>query len=175
MPTTDEIVAIVDEKNNVVGAAPRSQMRAQGLPHRATYILVFNSRGDLYVQKRTLLKDIYPGYYDVAAGGVVLNEETYEECAKRELEEEMGIRRIPLTKLFDFYHEEGRNRVWGRVYRCIYDGDIVLQEEEVESGEFKSIDEVLQRGENERFTPDGIYVIKRYIHLFFDGGHSCNG
>ena len=164
MPTTDEIVVIVDEKNNVVGAAPRSQMRAQGLAHRATYILVFNSMGDLYVQKRTPLKDIYPGYYDVAAGGVVLEGEIYEECAKRELEEEMGIRGIPLTQLFDFYHEDGGSRVWGRVYRCIYDGEIVLQEEEVESGEFQRIEEVLQRGENEKFTPDGIYVLKRFIH-----------
>ncbi len=164
MPATDEIVVIVDEKNNVVGAAPRSQMRAQGLAHRATYILVFNSMGDLYVQKRTSLKDIYPGYYDVAAGGVVLDGETYEECAKRELEEEMGIRGIPLTQLFGFYHEDGGIRVWGMVYRCIYDGKIVLQEEEVESGEFQRIEEVLQTGENEKFTPDGIYVLKRYIH-----------
>jgi 8-oxo-dGTP pyrophosphatase MutT (NUDIX family) len=164
MPTTDEIVVIVDEKNNVVGAAPRSQMRAQGLAHRATYILVFNSKGDLYIQKRTTVKDIYPGYYDVAAGGVVLDGETYEECAERELEEEMGISGIPLTKLFDFYHEDGRNRVWGKVFRCVYDGEIVLQEEEVESGEFQRIDEVLKRGEKEKFTPDGIYVLKRYIN-----------
>jgi len=163
MPITDEIVVIVDEKNNVVGAAPRSRMRAQGLPHRATYILVFNSKGEIYIQKRTAFKDIYPGYYDVAAGGVVVEGETYDECAVRELEEEMGIRGIPLTKLFDFFHADGRNRVWGRVYRCIYDGEIVLQEEEVESGEFQSIDEVLESGENEKFTPDGIYVLKRYI------------
>ena len=67
MTATDEIVTIVDEKNNLVGAAPRSRVRAQGLAHRATYILVFNSLGDLYVQKRTPLKDIYPGFYDVAA------------------------------------------------------------------------------------------------------------
>ena len=90
--------------------------------------------------------------------------ETYEECAERELEEEMGIRGIPLTKLFDFYHEDGENRVWGRVYQCIYDGEIVLQEEEVESGEFQSIDDILQRSDHEKFTPDGIYLLKNYIH-----------
>ena len=163
MTTTDEIVVIVDEKNNAVGVTPRSRMRAQGLPHRATYVLVFNSKIELYVQKRTPSKDIYPGYYDVAAGGVVIDGETYEECAERELEEEMGIRGIPLTKLFDFYHEDAGNRVWGRVYKCIYDGEIVLQEEEVESGEFQSIDEVLQRSEKEKFTPDGIHVLKHYI------------
>ena len=47
------------------------------LPHRSTYVLVFNSQGDLYVQKRTLTKDVFPGYFDVAAGGVVLAGETY--------------------------------------------------------------------------------------------------
>jgi len=59
-PTQEEIVTIVDEENRVVGAAPRSRMRADGLPHRATYILVFNDEGELFVQKRTTVKDIYP-------------------------------------------------------------------------------------------------------------------
>ena len=51
MSAADEIVVIVDEHNNVVGAAPRREMRGQRLPHRSTYILVFNSQGALYVQK----------------------------------------------------------------------------------------------------------------------------
>ncbi|NIR17298.1 MAG: NUDIX domain-containing protein, partial [Desulfobacterales bacterium] len=71
------------------------------LPHRATYILVFNSGGELYVQKRTQTKDVFPGYYDVAAGGVVLAGESYEEGAVRELLEELGIRGTPLEELFD--------------------------------------------------------------------------
>jgi len=69
MGAEDELVTIVDERNRVVGAVPRRQMRAGKLPHRATYVLVFNSRGDLYVQKRTQSKDVFAGYYDVAAGG----------------------------------------------------------------------------------------------------------
>ena len=72
MNPRDELVLIVDKDNNETGSAPRHEMRAGGLPHRACYILVFNSRGELFVQKRTMCKDIYPGYYDVAAGGVVL-------------------------------------------------------------------------------------------------------
>ena len=72
MGSADEVVIIVDEENNEVGAVPRREMRAGRLLHRATYILVFNSRGELYVQKRTQKKDVFPGYYDVAAGGVVL-------------------------------------------------------------------------------------------------------
>ncbi len=69
MGAAEEIVAIVDETNSVVGSAPRREMRAKALPHRATYVLVFNARGHLYVQKRTLTKDVFPGYYDPAAGG----------------------------------------------------------------------------------------------------------
>jgi isopentenyldiphosphate isomerase len=164
MDTADEIVTIVDEQNNVVGAAPRRDMRAQCLPHRSTYILVFNSQGELYVQKRTLTKDVFPGYYDPAAGGVVLAGESYEACARRELAEEMGIRDVPLTWLFEFYFAESeRTRVWGGVFSCVYDGEIILQEEEVESGAFVPIEDILRRTHSEPFTPDGMYVLTRYL------------
>jgi 8-oxo-dGTP pyrophosphatase MutT (NUDIX family) len=163
MTVQDEIVVVVDENNNVVGKAPRYIMRNRGLAHRATYILVFNWNGELFVQKRTPTKDIYPGYYDVATGGVVLAGETYEESARRELEEELGIRGVPLTRLFDFYYEETGNRVWGRAYTCIYDGRIDLQEEEVENGRFCSVDEVCKLSEHEPFTPDSMDVLRRYL------------
>jgi 8-oxo-dGTP pyrophosphatase MutT (NUDIX family) len=164
MGVADEIVVIVDEHNQVVGAAPRREMRAKRLAHRSTYILVFNPRGELYVQKRTLTKDVFPGYFDVAAGGVVLAGETYEQGAERELEEEMGIRSIPLNRLFDFYFEDEHTRLWGRAFSCVYDGAVVLQEEEVESGAFVPVSDVLQRADSEPFTPDGMYVLRRYLH-----------
>ena len=163
MMSKDEIVAIVDENNIVIGAEPRHVMRSGGLIHRATYILVFNSKGDIFVQKRTLSKDVYPGYTDVATGGVVLAEETYEASAERELAEELGIRDVALTRLFDFFYSAAGNRVWGRAYGCVYDGDIVLQAEEVESGGFRNVDEVIKNAGDEPSTPDSLYVLKRYV------------
>lgn len=162
MGAEDELVTIVDERNRVVGAAPRREMRAGNLPHRATYILVFNSRGELYVQKRTERKDVFPGYYDVAAGGVILAEESYEEGAVRELEEELGIRDVPLTRLFDFSYKDESVKIWGAAFSCLYDGEVVLQQEEVESGAFLVVDEVFRLAETEPFTPDGLYVLRRY-------------
>ncbi len=159
----DEVVLIVDRDNNETGSAPRQEMRAGGLPHRACYILVFNSRGELFVQKRTMSKDIYPGYYDVAAGGVVLAGESYDESARRELEEELGIRDTTLAPHFTFFYQEGKNRVWGRVFSCSYDGELILQEEEVASGFFAEPEKVLALSEKEPFTPDGVYVLKRYL------------
>jgi isopentenyldiphosphate isomerase len=165
MSAGDEIITIVDADNNIVGSATRREMRARGLPHRATYILVFNSKGELFVQKRTMSKDIYPGYYDVATGGVVLVDESYDLSAERELAEELGARNTPLTPHFDFKHEDDNNIVWGRFYTCTYDGEIILQEEEVESGSFHTIDKVLELIKNESFTPDGLYVLERYLKL----------
>ena len=163
IPIQEEIVAIVDEKNRVVGAAPRSRMRSDGLPHRATYILVFNDADELFVQKRTTGKDIYPGYYDVATGGVVLAGESYEDAAERELAEELGITGVRLKGHFDFFHEEAGNRVWGRVFSCTYNGDLILQAEEVESGVFQSVHEIMEISRRQPFTPDGLYVLQRFL------------
>jgi isopentenyldiphosphate isomerase len=138
-------------------------MRARNLPHRSTYILVFNARGELYVQKRTMSKDVFPGYYDPAVGGVVLAGESYEQGAVRELAEEMGIRNVPLSWLFDCYFADEHTRVWGGAFSCVYDGELVLQEEEVEDVALMTIDEILRRAETEPFTPDGLYVLRRYL------------
>ncbi|MDY6791092.1 MAG: NUDIX hydrolase YfcD [Thermodesulfobacteriota bacterium] len=162
MNSIDEIVAIVDENNHIIDSAPRSVMRAQNLPHRACYVLVFNSLDKILVQKRTQSKDVYPGYYDIATGGVVLAGETYEESAQRELAEEIGAINIPLRKHFDFFHQDSHCRVWGRVFSCRYDGKIILQKEEVESIDYHTIAEIMKLKDIKSFTPDGLYVLSRY-------------
>ena len=158
----DEIVTIVDESNQPIGMAPRRKMRAERLTHRATYVLVFDSRGRLLIQKRTPAKDIYPGYYDAAAGGVVLARESYEECAAREAKEELGIINTPLTGHFDFYFEDERGRVWGRVFSCTHDGPFTLQREEIESAQFMDVDDVLKE-KIMPLTPDTVLALSQYL------------
>ena len=167
MGSAHEPVIIVDQDNNEVGVVAREEMRAGRLAHRATYILVFNSKGQLFVQKRTLTKDVYGGYYDVAAGGVVLAGESYEMGALRELEEELGIKETPLTPVFDFYYEDTHIRLWGRAFTCVYDGELFLQAEEIESGDFMDVDEVFRLAESEPFTPDCLYALRRYLARIF--------
>jgi len=163
MNPNHEEVAIVDARNRVTGSAPRHIMRARRLIHRATYILVFNAKGEIFVQKRTMGKDIYPGYFDVATGGVVLAGESYRESAARELAEELGATRVELEKHFDFFHDETDNKVWGRVFSCRYDGEITLQAEEVADGFFMAMDEVLAMAAQHPFTPDGLLVLHRFL------------
>jgi len=161
MDSPPEFVQIVDENNKEIAAVTRRLMREQNLIHRASYVLVFNNRDELFVQQRTLSKDIYPGYHDVAAGGVVVAGESYEESAERELAEELGVRDVLLLPCFDHYFEDEGNRVWGRVFRCRHDGPFALQPEEVAGGRFMTLDQIMALSEREPFTPDGIEILKR--------------
>jgi 8-oxo-dGTP pyrophosphatase MutT (NUDIX family) len=115
------------------------------------------------VQKRTLTKDIYPGFYDPATGGVVLAGESYEEAARRELAEELGILDIPLERHRDFYFEDPLCCVWGRILSSIYDRPMILQTEEVQSGEFLPVAEVLEHSKTEPFAPDSLEAVKLYL------------
>jgi|GEM_PF-37228 len=157
----DEIVQIVDEKNRIVGSCSRGVMRSKRHIHRACYLLVFNTTGELFVQKRTITKDVYPGHWDVAAGGVVLAGESYEESAERELFEELGVTDVPLTFLFDFFYKDNHNRVWGRIFTCFHDGPFRLQAEEIDHGRFMGIGEALELCKIEPFTPDGVELLKK--------------
>jgi isopentenyldiphosphate isomerase len=94
--SSEEVVLVVDENNNPVGSRMRKEVRAENLWHRASYIFVYNSDGEFYVQKRSMKKDYCPGYFDLANGGVMGADETDEENAKRELEEEIGIKDVDL-------------------------------------------------------------------------------
>jgi len=160
---SEEIVQIVDEDNREIAAITRGMMREQRLIHRACYILVFNKAGKLFVQKRTMSKDIYPGYWDVAAGGVVLAGESYEESANRELTEELGVSGENLEFLFDQYYEDEDNRVWGKIFTCTHEGPFRLQPEEVEYGRFMSPEIALDYSSIEPFTPDGIILLKKLL------------
>lgn len=66
----DEIIQLVDAQNRPCGTAPRRLMRRYRYWHRATYAFVLNGRGELCIQKRTLSKEVFPGYFDLASGGL---------------------------------------------------------------------------------------------------------
>ena len=118
----------------------------------------------MLVQLRTTIKDMYPGYYDLAAGGVVAAGESYEENAEREAEEELGIRDTALEPKLDFYYEDEGNRCFGRVFTCVHEGPFTLQAEEVESVAFHTVEEIAA-GDVAPVTPDSRLAFDRLLAL----------
>ena len=158
----DELVDVLDGDGRVIGVATRSEMREQRLPHRCVYLLVFNSRGELFIHQRTATKDVFPSYWDVAVGGVVAAGESFDEGAVREGGEEIGVELTP-EPLFPFNYADERTVVFGMVYRAVHDGPFRLQVEEVVRGEFVSTAEALARAGHDPFCPDGLEVLKDYL------------
>jgi isopentenyldiphosphate isomerase len=158
----EELVDVIDDNGRTVGTETRREIRARRLPHRCTYILVFNARGELFIHLRTETKDVYPGHWDVAVGGVLAAGETFDEGARREAREELGVALHP-EPLFPFRYQDAASTAHGMVYRARHDGPFRLQPEEVVRGEFLPIDEVLIRAEETPFCPDGLAVLRRYL------------
>ena len=160
----EEIVTVVDGENRPVAELPRHRVRSENLPHRATFIFVFDRRGRVLVQRRTAIKDLYPGFHDLAAGGVVAAGESYEVCAEREAAEELGIRNTAIEQRLDFHYEDEQVRCFGRVYTCVHEGPFILQAEEVESVCFHTRDEIAA-GRIAPLTPDTVFAFERLLAL----------
>jgi isopentenyldiphosphate isomerase len=160
-----EIMDIVDENDKVIKQATRKEVRKHNLCHRSTMIFVFNSKGEIFVQKRTNTKDIYPGYYDMACGGGVQAGETYEKSAYRESSEELGLKNQKLQFLFKDRYESNKDRLLVHVFKTIYDGKLTLQKEEVVSGEFMSIKKLNKMLKKEKFCPDSVEMFKKFSQL----------
>ena len=88
---SEEIFDVVNERDEVVGQAPRKEVHARGLWHRAVHVLVFNARGEVFLQKRSLKKDIAAGKWDSSSSGHLDTGEDYDACAVREVREEIGL------------------------------------------------------------------------------------
>ena len=137
----DEIVALYDESGRVIGSAPRSRMRAENLRHAATGVVVRDPLGRVFVHRRTDTKDVYPGRYDFTAGGVLLAGEDPDEAARREAEEELGVT-SPLVRLGEADYEDDHTSYRAFLYETTWDGPMRLQPEEVESGEWQTLEQL---------------------------------
>lgn len=158
-----ERVAWVDERDLPLGALPRAELRERRLIGRGTFILLFNGAGQLCVHRRTLSKAIYPGYWDVAAGGMVQAGEGYPESAARELEEELGIAGVALREHGRFFFDEPDNRLWCGVFSAVSDAPLVLQPEEVLEARFIAPAEALREALELPYCPDSLEALRRYL------------
>ncbi len=151
-----ELFEIVDENDNVVGLAPRSECHGNpALIHRTVHVLVFHSDGRMLLQKRSMRKDIQPGMWDTAVGGHLAPGEDYEKAAEREMAEELGIHASsPMKFLFD---EKIRNAIESentRAFSIVHDGPFEFDREEIDEVRFWTAEELSSSIGKGLFTPN---------------------
>jgi isopentenyl-diphosphate delta-isomerase type 1 len=139
----EEIFDVVNEQDEVIGQMSRKEVHRLGRMHRAVHILISNSKGEVFLQKRSMQKDNFPGRWDSSAAGHVDTGETYDACAMREVHEELGVRMptVPERVLrITACAETGEEFVW--VYRFTHEGPFLLCPKEIETGAWFSPQEI---------------------------------
>jgi len=134
---SEEVFDVVNERDEVIGRQTRREVHRTGLKHRAIHVFVFNSRGEVFLQKRSMSKDSSPGLWDSSASGHLDCGEDYDACVVRELHEEIGlnVNTCP-RRLFkvNACEQTGQEFVW--LYQCASEGPFTLHPEEIERGEW---------------------------------------
>lgn len=153
-----EQLVYVDRDDQVLGAISRAELREQGLIGRCCFVFLRNARGDLCVHQRTFSKALYPGFWDVCAGGMVAFGESYEDSAQRELFEELGVH-APLTLHGHCFFDSSHSRLWCAVYSAVSDGPLILQPEEVLEAFFVPLDELASWLAGRPLCPDSLQAM----------------
>jgi len=164
----DELFDVVDEMDRVIDRAARAEVHARGLWHRAVHVLVFNGAGQLFLQKRSMLKDQCPGLWGTSAAGHLDSGEDYDAAADREFAEELGCAAPPLERLFKLSPsvDTGWEFVW--IYRCRCEGPFDLNRLEIDEGRWFDLRELRQQMElaPAQFTPSTRRVWREYTERY---------
>lgn len=151
----EEWFPLIDETGLVVGKALRSECHSGSmLLHPVVHLHIFDKQGRLYMQRRSMSKEIQPGKWDTAVGGHVDYGETIEEALCREVREELGITGFEPIHNFTYLFQSSVEREMVYSYRTIYEGDIVIDPEEIDEGRYWDIDEVMAHMGKGVFTPN---------------------
>ncbi|MFM8554523.1 MAG: NUDIX domain-containing protein [Acidimicrobiales bacterium] len=165
----DEPVEEVDRLGNVVGLVSRAQMRAEGLRHRSVFIAVTSEKGQLLVHRRADSKDVWPGWWDVAVGGVCAPGETWDAAAARELAEELGIEGTVTTFLAAGAYENSDVRLVAHVYECRTDGPFRFADGEITEAHWVAPEELADWLDVKQFLPDSLALVlprlRGFCHL----------
>ena len=161
---SQEIFPIVDEEGRVIGSATRGECHnGSKLLHPVVHLHVFNSKGELYLQKRPEWKDIQPGKWDTAVGGHIDFGETPEDALIREVREELGITDFTPEHLGHYVFESKRERELVYIHKTVYDGPIAPSCVELAGGRFWTIDEIKSAIGKSILTPNFESEFQTYL------------
>lgn len=151
----DELFPIVNEQGNVLGSISRGHAHdGCKVLHPVVHLHIFNGKDEIYLQQRPMWKDIQPGKWDTACGGHVGMGESVALALRREVEEELGITAFSPISMGHYVFESKQERELVYVHRCVYEGVVRPNKEELAAGRFWTRQEILDHLGKGVFTPN---------------------
>lgn len=162
----EELVPMVDEDGNIIRSITRGEAHSGSrLLHPVVHLHLFNSKGELYLQKRPMWKDIQPGKWDTAVGGHVDFGEGVFQALQREVREEIGLSVIALAKTRDEAHDGKAYPLLHYVFDSVRERELVFVHvmtadvlpsptDELDGGRFWTPQELAENMGKGIFTPN---------------------
>lgn len=168
----EQFVVLVNSQDEVLGLMEKQQAHINGLLHRAFSVFLFNSKGEMLLQKRASEKYHSPLKWTNAVCSHPRIEETYLEGAKRRVKEELGID-VELSEKFDFiYKADVGNGLWehelDHVFAGHFENEFHLNKEEVAEVRYISMEDLDKEmtEQPEHFTEWFKIILEEYKHHF---------
>jgi len=151
----EEWVPLVDEQGKILGRATRKEVHSgPGKLHPVVHLHIMNSKGEIYLQKRSMLKDTFPGKWDTSVGGHVDLGETIEQALLRETAEELNITGIRPVPLAQYKWETAIESELVFSFTALYNAMPVINKTELDDGKFWTINEIRKNLGSGIFTPN---------------------
>nr|WP_251622881.1 NUDIX domain-containing protein [Odoribacter lunatus] len=156
--TKEEWLPLVNEQGKITGQAPRKLCHSGSkLLHPVVHLHIINGQNDLFLQKRSMKKELLPGKWDTAVGGHISAGEKIEEALKRETREELGITTFEARLLGKYIWESNREKELVFSFLCTKYDRINIDNDEVDEGRFWSHQEIEKNSGKDIFTPNFEY------------------
>ncbi|KFF01910.1 isopentenyl-diphosphate Delta-isomerase [Chryseobacterium luteum] len=168
----EEFVVLVNPEDEVLGLMDKQQAHINGVLHRAFSVFLFNSKGEMLLQKRAPGKYHSPGKWTNAVCSHPRENETYLQAAGRRIKEELGIETELSEKFYFIYKADVGGGLWenelDHVFVGNYEADFDLNKEEVEEVRFISMEELDKEitKNPENFTEWFKIILEEYKHHF---------